>query len=84
MIFTVGVNYQYMSMEKFISVITEIPEELHESLKGYLENHPTWDQDQVFVAALAKFLLQESSNQDGSVNYSDWKCARIYLETHFR
>jgi len=36
--------------------LTEIPEELHESLKSCLETHPDWDQDRVFAAALSLFF----------------------------
>ena len=62
-------------MNATVSILTEIPEELHESLKSYLENHPDWDQDRVFAAALSLFLLQ---NSDG-----DRCAARVYLETLF-
>ncbi|MEO0351271.1 MAG: DUF2811 domain-containing protein, partial [Cyanobacteria bacterium P01_A01_bin.15] len=40
-------------MKITVSILAEIPEELHESLKGYLEDHPAWDQDRVFSAALS-------------------------------
>jgi len=70
-------------MKKVVSVVTEIPEDLHESLKGYLDLHPSWDQDRVFAAALAKFLLQEGVKHSNLDNYDDWKCARIYLENRF-
>lgn len=62
-------------MSNTLSILTEIPEELHQSLKSYLENHPNWDQDRVFAAALSLFLLQ---NSDG-----DRRAARVYLETIF-
>jgi hypothetical protein len=42
-------------MKASVSILTEIPEELHESLKSYLETHPDWDQDRVFTAALSLF-----------------------------
>lgn len=58
-----------------ISILAEIPEELHESLKQYLENHPTWDQDRVFSAALSLFLLQNG--------HSDRSTSRIYLNALF-
>ena len=64
-------------MNTSVSILAEIPEELHESLKNYLETHPNWDQDRVFAAALSLFLLQ---NQDQ--NYR--ACARVYLETLFQ
>ncbi len=62
-------------MKATVSILTEIPEELHQSLKGYLENHPDWDQDRVFSAALSLFLLQNSNG--------DRRAARVYLETLF-
>ena len=58
-----------------ISILAEIPEELHESLKRFLETHPTWDQDRVFCAALSLFLLQNGQ--------SDRNTSRIYLNTMF-
>ena len=58
-----------------ISILAEIPEELHESLKHFLETHPTWDQDRVFCAALSLFLLQNGQ--------SDRETSRIYLDTLF-
>ena len=42
-------------MSNTLSILTEIPEELHQSLKSYLEQHPDWDQDRVFAAALSLF-----------------------------
>lgn len=62
-------------MSNTLSILTEIPEELHQSLQSYLESHPDWDQDRVFAAALSLFLLQ---NSDG-----DRRAARVYLETLF-
>lgn len=62
-------------MKATVSILTEIPEELHQSLKGYLESHPDWDQDRVFSAALSLFLLQNSNG--------DRRAARVYLETLF-
>ncbi|MEM7725345.1 MAG: DUF2811 domain-containing protein [Cyanobacteria bacterium P01_A01_bin.45] len=62
-------------MNTTVSIFTEIPEALHESLKNYLEKHPDWDKDRVLTAALSLFLLQ---NGDG-----DRHAARVYLETLF-
>ncbi len=62
-------------MNAMVSILAEIPESLHESLKSYLESHPDWDQDRVMTAALSLFLLQ---NGDG-----DRRAARVYLETLF-
>ncbi|MCM1985337.1 DUF2811 domain-containing protein [Lyngbya confervoides] len=62
-------------MNSAVSIVAEIPEELHETLKSYLVDHPDWDQDRVFVAALSLFLMQN--------NGSDRRAARVYLDTLF-
>lgn len=62
-------------MSNTLSILTEISQELHQSLKSYLESHPDWDQDRVFAAALSLFLLQNSEG--------DRRAARVYLETLF-
>ena len=63
-------------MNSMISILAEIPEELHETLKGYIEVHPDWDQNRVFSAALSLFLLQHGNN--------DRRVVRIYLDTLFQ
>jgi hypothetical protein len=63
-------------MNATVSIWTEIPETLHESLKKYIETHPDWDQSRVLTAALSLFLLQNGD--------SDRYAARIYLETLFQ
>jgi hypothetical protein len=60
-------------MNTTISILTEIPEDLHEALTGYLETHRNWDQDRLFVAALSLFLLQNGGD--------DRQAARVYLDT---
>lgn len=62
-------------MKATVSIFTEIPETLHESLKNYLETHPDWDENRVLTAALSLFLLQNGD--------SDRRAARVYLETLF-
>lgn len=71
-------------MRASVSILAEIPEELHQSLKCYLETHPSWDQDRVFAAALSLFLLQNGNGlaKDASQNYR--ACARVYLESLFQ
>lgn len=59
-----------------VSILSEIPEELHDTLKVYLARHPDWDQDRVVTAALSLFLLQSGE--------SDRRAARIYLDSLFR
>ena len=71
-------------MESAVCILAEIPEELHQSLKSYLETHPTWDQDRVFAAALSLFLLQNSGGQNNETSQNYRTCARVYLETLFQ
>ena len=71
-----------------VSILAEIPEELHETLKNYLESHPDWDQDRVFAAALSLFLLQNggSDRQGASHNASHHyrSTAKVYLNALFQ
>lgn len=62
-------------MYRRISMLSEIPEDLHGSLSSFLENHPDWDQDRVFSAAISLFLLQNGRK--------DKTTSRIYLDTLF-
>ena len=75
-------------MNKPVSILAEIPEELHETLKNYLEFHPDWDQDRVFAAALSLFLLQNSgSDRLGSslnTSHSYRSTAKVYLNALFQ
>jgi Protein of unknown function (DUF2811) len=64
-------------MDSPVSIFVEIPETLHESLIGFLENRPEWDQDRVFSAAVSLFLLQNR-------NPSDRQAGRIYLDSLFQ
>lgn len=71
-------------MNTQVSILAEIPEELHASLKEYLDTHPNWDQDRVFAAALSLFLLQngDRTTTESIQNYR--ACARVYLESIFQ
>lgn len=71
-------------MNATVSILAEIPEELHESLKGYLETHPDWDQDRVFVAALSLFLLQNGTSSSVDASRSYRRAARVYLDALFK
>ena len=71
-------------MRSAVSILAEIPEELHLSLKNYLETHPNWDQDRVFAAALSLFLLQNNNGQSTEASQNYRACARVYLETLFQ
>jgi predicted TPR repeat methyltransferase len=63
-------------MNMTVSILAEIPEDLHESLTKYLESHVNWDQDRLFAAALSLFLLQNGE--------CDRQAARVYLDSLFQ
>ncbi|WP_088894459.1 DUF2811 domain-containing protein [Leptolyngbya ohadii] len=71
-------------MQATVSILAEIPEELHESLQSYLETHPDWDQDRVFCAALSLFLLQNGTSAAPDSSRSYRRAARVYLDTLFK
>lgn len=71
-------------MNTNISILAEIPEDLHASLQAYLNTHPTWDQDRIFAAALSLFLLQNGGGSTVQVSDHYRACARVYLETLFQ
>jgi len=58
-----------------VSLMAEVPEDLHEALQAYLDNHPAWSQHRVFCAALSLFLMQNG--------YTDRRVNRIYLDALF-
>ncbi|MEM9007106.1 MAG: DUF2811 domain-containing protein [Cyanobacteria bacterium P01_F01_bin.86] len=58
-----------------VSLRVEIPEELLDSLQGFLEARTGWEQDRVFGAAIALFLMQNGVNQR-QIN-------RVYLDNVF-
>ena len=41
-----------------VSMCAEVPEPLLQSMQGFIEAHPNWDQYRLFQAALAGFLVQ--------------------------
>jgi hypothetical protein len=71
-------------MATSVSILAEIPEDLHHSLENYLEVHPNWDQDRVFAAALSLFLLQNEGSSTIETSQSYRACARVYLEALFQ
>ena len=58
-----------------VSLYAELPEELHEALTAYLNNHPSWTQNRVFCASLSLFLMQ-NGHCERTIN-------RIYLDSIF-
>ncbi|MDX2256901.1 MAG: DUF2811 domain-containing protein [Pseudanabaenaceae cyanobacterium bins.39] len=71
-------------MNNKVSILAEIPEELHETLKNYLSTHPDWDQDRVFAAALSLFLLQNSGDRHDNGAHRDRSTAKVYLNAIFQ
>jgi hypothetical protein len=71
-------------MNTSVSILTEIPEVLHESLQAYLDTHPDWDQDRVLTAALSLFLLQQGTSETPEASESCRQAARLYLESLFQ
>lgn len=46
-----------------VSLLVEIPEDLHLSIQNYLDVHEKWSQERMMQAALSLFLLQNGVNQ---------------------
>ena len=47
-----------LESEDTISFQTEIPKQIQQAMKVYIEKHPNWDQYRLLHAALAGFLIQ--------------------------
>ena len=47
-----------LESEDIISFQTEIPKNIQQAMKVYIEKHPNWDQYRLLQAALAGFLIQ--------------------------
>ncbi|HAN47128.1 MAG TPA: hypothetical protein DCQ32_11365 [Cyanobacteria bacterium UBA8156] len=71
-------------MKATVSILAEIPEELHETLRSYLESHPDWDQDRVFSAALSLFLLQNGGYEANGTSRNYRSAAKVYLNSLFQ
>ena len=49
---------EVLESEDTISFQTEIPKQIQQAMKVYIEKHPKWDQYRLLQAALAGFLIQ--------------------------
>ena len=58
-----------------VSFRAEVPEALLASMRGFIEQHPNWDQYRLFQAALAGFLVQ--------YGLGDREVTRCYLANLF-
>lgn len=77
-----------------VSLLVEVPEALHDSLKAFMEQRPDYDQDRAFTAGIALFLLQNGQHSSTAVrSYYDTtlgnrqhhhrKAARAYLDATY-
>ncbi|WP_413678494.1 DUF2811 domain-containing protein [Prochlorococcus sp. MIT 0916] len=49
---------EILESEDTISFQTEIPKQIQQAMKAYIDKHPNWDQYRLLQAALAGFLIQ--------------------------
>ena len=49
---------EVLESEETISFQTEIPKQIQQAMKVYIEKHPNWEQYRLLQAALAGFLMQ--------------------------
>ena len=49
---------EVLESEETISFQTEIPKQIQQAMKVYIDKHPNWDQYRLLQAALAGFLIQ--------------------------
>jgi len=49
---------EILESEDTISFQTQIPKQIQQAMKVYIEKHPNWDQYRLLQAALAGFLIQ--------------------------
>jgi hypothetical protein len=71
-------------MHSNVSLLVEIPEALHDSLKTYLELRPDWDQDRVITAAISLFLIQNRGSDEFPEKSYQRQASRIYLDALFK
>lgn len=71
-------------MNVTVSILAEIPEDLHFSLQNYLDHHPEHHQDDVFSMAIALFLLQNGHTATPEASRSYRRAARCYLDAMFK
>ena len=49
---------EVLESEDTISFQTEIPKQIQQAMKVYIDEHPNWDQYRLLQAALSGFLIQ--------------------------
>ena len=58
-----------------VSLQADVPEPLLQSMRGFIEAHPHWDQYRLFQAALAGFLVQNGLE---SREVTRWYLANLF------
>ena len=51
-------NQNVLESEDTISFQTEIPKQIQQAMKVFIDKHPNWDQYRLLQAAIAGFLMQ--------------------------
>lgn len=59
-----------------VSIVVQIPEDLHDELQGWLELNTGWDPSRTATGAISLFLLQRNAPTNRAVS-------RHYLNTLF-
>ena len=58
-----------LESEDTISFQTEIPRQIQQAMKGFIEKHPHWDQYRLVQAAIAGFLFQQGCKDPSVVRH---------------
>ncbi len=65
-----------MPSEINVSLLADIPQELHQQVKAFLDANPAWHQDDFVTCALSLFLMQVGNDTTSA--------ARIYLDRTYK
>jgi hypothetical protein len=61
-------NTQELNKElSMVCVMAEIPEELHGAVLRFLDSNPDWDEQRLYAAAMAGFLMQKNIPKTGAI-----------------
>lgn len=58
-----------------VSMLVEIPEDLHEAFQNFLDQNPRWSMERAVCAALSQHLMQNGQK--------DPVVSRVFLDTTF-
>lgn len=63
-----------------VSMLIEVPEELYDGMRAYLDNKPEWDSDRLAAAAFSLFILQNMTEPE---KLHHQQASQIYLSSVF-